>query len=219
MKTRPRRRLPFDPECRLPAFILGAIAILAFIFAVGWLWVTALILLILLLGFFRDPARRVPRIHGAVVSPADGLVDSIWTNEDPEAGPVGGPVIGIFLSVLDVHINRAPYAGEVEAIHYHPGKFGNAMAAASSKDNESNWIFMRDGRYRFTVRQVAGLIARRIVCRVKPEQQVRRGERIGMIRFGSRTELYLPAEARLQVEKGQKVKGGLTVLAYMPDEE
>lgn len=218
MTNSPKRRLPIDSEAwkfAIPALVIAA---LAFAYSWTWLWILALILLVIILGFFRDPPRRVPKIPGAVVSPADGKVCAIRINEDAEAGPLGGPCITIFLSVFNVHINRAPYQGQVEAICYKPGEFLNALKAESSDRNESNWIHMRCGQYRLTVRQIAGVIARRIICRVRENQQVRRGQRIGLIRFGSRTELYLPPEARVQVEIGQTVTGGLTVMAYLPED-
>ncbi len=210
-------RFPIDPEGMV--FVLAAAALLIVGVAFGWwlLWVPALILVIAFLGFFRDPPRRVPADPGAVVSPADGLVDSIVTNEDPEAGPVGGPVISVFLSVLDVHVNRAPVAGRIESTRYRPGQFRNAMQTSCAGCNECNWVHMRAGRHEVTVRQIAGLIARRIICRVRPGQAVRRGERIGMIRFGSRTELYLPPEAKVAVEVGQRVKGGASIVAWLPE--
>jgi phosphatidylserine decarboxylase len=217
MQKSDKPRIPVDTEAWLPCLIFAAIAALGFIFDITWLWVLFIIPLIIFLYFFRDPPRHVPRIPGAVVSPADGKICAIRTNADPEAGPVGGQVITIFLSVLNVHINRAPYAGQVEDIRYKPGEFLNALDAASSDKNESNWIYLKCGRYPVTVRQIAGLIARRIVCRVHEGQHLRRGQRIGLIRFGSRTELYLPPEARIQAEVGQKVTGGLTVLAFLPE--
>lgn len=210
-------RIPIDREAWLPSIILAVVAALGFIFYWTWLWVPATLALIVILGFFRDPPRRVPKVPGAVVSPADGKVCAIRTNSDPDAGPVGGQCITIFLSVLNVHINRSPYAGQVEAIYYKPGEFLNALDAASSDRNESNWVHLKCGRYEMTVRQIAGLIARRIICRVDEGQHLRRGQRFGLIRFGSRTELYLPPEARLNATVGQKVKGGLTILAYLPE--
>lgn len=212
------RRIPLDPDAHKPALILAIVAIIAFLLASPWLWVPVVLALIMVVGFFRDPMRRVPKIPGAIVSPADGKVCSIRTNEDPEAGPVGGPCITIFLSVFNVHINRAPYHGQVEAIRYKPGQFLNAMNHESSANNESNWVHMKCGRYQLTVRQIAGLIARRIVCRVHEGEVLRRGQRIGLIRFGSRTELFLPPEARVQVEIGQTVQGGLTIMAYLPED-
>jgi phosphatidylserine decarboxylase len=212
-------RFPFDPDCKTWAAIPAVPALVGFLFGWGWIWVVCLLLTLAVLAFFRDPPRRVPRTPGAVVSPADGKIDMIQTNQDPEAGPVGGPCITIFLSVLDVHINRAPCAGEVVSLRRRPGLFLNALNPDSTTHNEANLIRMRCGRFEVTVNQIAGVIARRIVCRVQPGRKLRRGERVGLIRFGSRTQLCLPPEARLQAEVGERVTGGVTVLAYLPEEE
>jgi phosphatidylserine decarboxylase len=143
---------------------------------------------------------------------------AIEENTDPAAGPIPGTRITIFLSVLDVHINRSPCAGTVEAIRYEPGLFLNALHAESNTRNESNWVFINTGRHRIAVRQIAGLIARRIVCRVREGQRVRRGQRIGLIRFGSRTELIIPADAEIRIGLGEVVRGGQTVIAVLPGE-
>jgi phosphatidylserine decarboxylase len=210
--------LPIDPAGRRIAWVLIALLVFGFGFAWTWLWILAILGLTIVLGFFRDPPRRVPRIPGAVVSPADGRIVSITPNQDPHAGPLGGPCIAIFLSVFDVHVNRAPFDGAVHRIHYVPGMHLDARDPQAARRNESNWIYITCGRLELTVRQIAGLIARRIVCRVREGQPLRRGQRLGIIMFGSRTELYLPPEARVQVEVGQMVKGGLSILAFLPEE-
>lgn len=213
-----KRPLPFDPDClrfAVPIFIVGA---LGWTWGWWWLWWPALLALIAVLGFFRDPPRRGPDIPGALWSPADGVVKSIIETRDPACGPVPGCCIRIFLSVLNVHVNRAPCAGVVERIQYVRGKFLDARLEESGPLNESNWIFIRCGRHRVTVRQIAGKIARRIVCRIQPGQDLFRGQRIGLIRFGSTTELYLPAEAEIRVQIGQAVRGADTVLAILPDQ-
>lgn len=198
-------------------FVIPALAVTIVAFAFSWttLWLIGLIITLMLIGFFRDPPRRIPTQPGAVVSPADGLVDSIIINQNPQAGPVGGPCISIFLSVLNVHVNRAPCAGRIESTRHQAGQFLSAIDISCGDKNECNWIFMQAGRHKVTVRQIAGLIARRIVCRVQPDQGVRRGERIGLIRFGSRTELYLPPEAIVNVEVGQRVRGGSSIVAWL----
>jgi hypothetical protein len=144
-------KLPFDPDVHKPAAILIAVGAIAYCFSLTYLWIAALIVLIAILSFFRDPPRRVPRIPGAIVSPADGKITEIYTNQDPEAGPVGGPCVSIFLSVLNVHVNRAPFDGIVSKIRYRPGKFINAMNPDSSKVNESNWIHMKVDSSEMTV--------------------------------------------------------------------
>jgi phosphatidylserine decarboxylase len=168
------------------------------------------------LYFFRDPRRAVPDGEHNVVSPADGTVVEI--TELPATEHIERPVvkIGIFLSVLDVHVNRAPCAGRVRRIDYRPGIFLSALNAASSGLNEANSLLLETLEHgSVLVRQIAGKIARRIVCAVSEGEELCRGQKIGMIKFGSRTELYLERErvGELTVSVGQKVKGGHTILA------
>lgn len=210
-------RFPIDPAGVSYSLFFLALFMIGFAFSWWLLWVPALVLLVAILFFFRDFPRQIPAQPGAIVSPADGTVDQIVINQNPEAGPVGGPRISIFLSVLNVHVNRAPCAGRIESTRHVEGEYMNAMQTACADKNECNWIFMRSGRHQITVRQIAGLIARRIVCRIDPGQSVRRGERIGVIKFGSRTELYLPPEATVAVEVGQKVYGGSSIVAWLPE--
>lgn len=164
------------------------------------------------LYFFRDPEREIPVGEGIIVSPADGTVLSI---EQVEHAPfIDGPAqkISIFLSILNVHINRAPIEGQVVWRHYNPGKFFPANMDKASLDNEQNAIGIDDGGYRVMVKQIAGIVARRIICWVDNGSKVARGERFGLIRFGSRTELYLPPTAKIDVRVGQKVQGGATII-------
>jgi phosphatidylserine decarboxylase len=176
--------------------------------------------LIWLFAFFRDPEREITSDTKALVSPADGLVSDITELESCDLVG-GGPAvrIGIFLSVFNVHVNRAPCDGVVAAVTYKKGKFINAMSHASaSSDNESNTIvFNEPGTNEpvCAVKQIVGLIARRIICTVKVEDPVVRGQRIGMIKFGSRTELYIPKRLEPQVltKVGDKVQGAVQVLA------
>ncbi|MBI3098772.1 MAG: phosphatidylserine decarboxylase family protein [Planctomycetes bacterium] len=167
--------------------------------------------------FFRDPERSIPAGPGLLVSPADGTVTEIAEVDEPEF--IGGKAhkIGIFLSVFNCHVNRAPCAGRVGYVRYRPGKFLNAMNLESSSRNENNYIGLIDtdaGGLRVGVKQIAGLIARRIICACAVEDRLERGTRIGMIKFGSRTELYLPAGAgfRPEVRLGDKVRGGKSIL-------
>lgn len=150
--------------------------------------------------FFRDPFRDVPSEKSAVVSPADGTIVAI---EDLSSTPhYDGPCrrISIFLSVFNVHVNRAPFDGAIESIAYSPGAFKNALRADSSDLNESNTIRMTTDAGPMTVRQISGLIARRIVCKVEVGERLAKGEKFGMIKFGSRTELYLPSNAEVCVK-------------------
>jgi phosphatidylserine decarboxylase len=176
------------------------------------------LVLVLALMFFRDPNRQPVRDNTMLLAPADGRIADIETVD--EADLLGGPAlrIGIFLSIFNTHINRAPCDAKVEKIAYRPGKYLNAMSRQAGKVNESNnLILVRTGSPpdRLLVRQVSGAIARRIVCAAREGQQLAGGERFGMIKFGSRTELYVPAGAPIEclVRVGDKVKAGLTPLA------
>jgi phosphatidylserine decarboxylase len=164
-------------------------------------------------GFFRDPERRIPSGEGLVVSPADGRVVSI---ADVSSGSrFAGAVtrVSIFLSPLDVHINRMPVAGTVQEVRYQPGKFLPAYKEEASERNEQNSLKVVDPQERlFGIVQVAGVLARRIVCWVKPGDTLDRGERFGLIMFGSRTDLYLPRGCKLEISEGQKMKGGETIV-------
>jgi phosphatidylserine decarboxylase len=176
------------------------------------------VLLALVVYFFRDPPRRIPSEPGLIVAPADGKVAEISRLEWDEF--IGGPAvrIGIFLSIFNVHLNRSPADARVVALRYSPGEFLNALAPASALRNENMWIGLEEKdppHRRIVVRQIAGAIARRIVCALRPGDNLARGERIGMIKLGSRTELILPdGEAlKLEVEVGQRVKAGSSLMA------
>jgi phosphatidylserine decarboxylase len=164
----------------------------------------------------RVPPRSIPATPGAIVSPADGKVVEISQLDYDEF--VGGPAvrIGIFLSLFNVHVNRAPTVGRVLELKYRPGEFISATRPESSIRNESMWIgFESPGGQRFAVRQISGMVARRIVCMLRCGQEVARGEKFGMIKLGSRTELILPAaDVRVEVGLGQSVLGGRQVIAH-----
>ena len=164
------------------------------------------------LYFFRDPERRIAAAPGQIVAPADGRILSI--DEVENEGFPGGRCkrVSIFLSVLDVHINRAPVGGTVEAIDYSPGKFAIASTTDASRNNESNTIGINGDCIKVIVKQIAGAVARRIICYCEPGQTLQTGDRIGMIRFGSRTELYVPLDCEILVSVGQKVKGGVSLM-------
>jgi len=182
---------------------------------VAWLTIPGLaaiplVLAAFFLWFFRDPERRIPAIQGAIVSPADGKVTSI--SEIQENGE-RRTRISIFLNVFDVHVNRSPVSGVIEDIRYQKGKFGNAMGAASAEENEQNIVTVRADAGRVVFKQIAGLLARRIVFTKKVGDVVERGERVGLIKFGSRTDVIFPATVEMKVRVGDHVKGGSTVLA------
>jgi phosphatidylserine decarboxylase len=215
-----RQRIPFARWGLAEMQIMGwplAAASLGLVFL--W-WPLALIPCVplgLLLYFFRDPPRRIPEAPGLLVSPADGTVAEVSDVEHEDF--IGGPAvrIGIFLSIFNVHINRAPCAARVIKLRYHPGAFLNALKPESAVRNENMWIGLEEQEYPhrpMIVRQISGAIARRIVCALKPGQTLARGEKFGMIKLGSRTELIVPKEEHLRVEVkvGQAVLGGETVL-------
>lgn len=202
-------------------FIIGGIVV-ALIGLVVWhplAWI-GLLFTLFCLYFFRDPERVLPPRPNVFVAPADGLVVSIEQAIPPaELGlpPVPRTRVAIFLSVLYVHVNRAPIAGTVQKIAYHPGLFLSAAEDKASDDNERNSMLLRtvDGR-EVVVVQIAGLIARRILCEVSEGQALLAGQRFGIIRFGSRTDLYLPEGCLPLVAVGQRMLGGETVIAELP---
>ena len=195
----------------IPVVILGGAA-----FLIGW-WVAGAILLLLflfLVNFFRDPHRAGSERHVDVLSPADGTVVQIKDVADGEVWPGLTRQVSIFMSVFDVHVNRAPISGRIVHYRYNPGKKIAAFAEKSSTENEQNLIVIEDshgGRVAF--KQIAGLLARRIVFDKKEGNEVVRGERIGMIKFGSRVDIFFPAGAVIHVKMREKVKVGLTVIA------
>jgi phosphatidylserine decarboxylase len=166
--------------------------------------------------FFRDPARRVTAGEGDVVAPADGVVVSI---DDVDESPhFTGPCrrVAIFLSLFSVHVNRAPVEGTVREVTYKPGRFKAAMKPETSDCNESNTVRLNCPQGPVTVRQIAGVVARRIICRCAPGDALAKGEKFGMIKFGSRTELYLPPGTEVCVRVKDKVRAGTTLVARFP---
>jgi phosphatidylserine decarboxylase len=189
----------------------------------SWLWLVGLLATAWCIFFFRDPPRVTPQRAGLVVSPADGLVSQVGAAVPPAELDLGGealPRISIFLSVFDVHVNRVPAEGVIDVVAYHPGKFLSAADDKASDENERQAMAMTlpDGR-RLAFVQIAGLVARRILCELKPQQSVRAGERFGLIRFGSRTDVYLPAGVAPLVAVGQRMVAGETVLADLASSE
>eukprot|EP00752_Nemacystus_decipiens_P015987 g14292.t1 len=202
-------------------FMLGVAVVL-----IGLWWLLVLILpaTFALLAFFRDPERRTPTQRGVMVAPSDGRISSIHDIE--HFGPLDGPAtcVRIFMSVLDVHINYSPYHTAVESIAHTPGEHLNTLKPESAEDNENNLLVLvhPNRQYKMAaVRQVAGMLARTIVCHVHEEQVIQRGQRIGLIKLGSTTELYIRKDLspRLQVKEGQRVTGGVTVVAQITPKE
>ena len=199
--------------------LFAAATFLAALTGAGWLFWPLFVVTLWSIYFFRDPPRGVPQEDRLLIAPADGLVQMIAAAVPPPELGLGEAKlvrVSIFLSVFDVHINRAPCAGTVEVRAYRPGKFLNAAADKASEENERMAIGLRraDGTLIGCV-QIAGWVARRIICYVQPGQTLAAGERFGHIRFGSRTDLYLPAGARLLVAPGQRMIGGETVIAEL----
>jgi phosphatidylserine decarboxylase len=193
-------------------FVMLASAVL-----VGWLtspgWtIIPVLLAAFFLWFFRDPERAIPADPGAVVSPADGKVTDVST-----VTVDGQPFkrISIFLSVVDVHVNRSPVSGVIRGIHYQKGKFLNAMNPASAGCNEQNTVTLDGEGHAVIFKQIAGLLARRIVFTKKIGDTVQRGERVGLIKFGSRTDVLLSPAAEIEVKVGDRVKGGSSIVAFL----
>lgn len=207
-------RVRFAPEgwiFTIPVIIFAAAALL-----LQW-YIAAIILGLLaafLINFFRDPHRRGSERHIDVLSPADGTVVQIKDVPDGSVWPGLTKQVSIFMSVFDVHVNRAPISGKIVHYRYNPGKKLAAMVEKSSSENEQNLIVVEDTRgHRVAFKQIAGLLARRIVFDKKEGDEVSRGERIGMIKFGSRVDIFFPADVKLRVNLRDKVKVALTVLA------
>jgi len=196
---------------------LYALALIAAGVLVGWFaqpaWALAPILLaVFFLWFFRDPERIIPDAAGAVVSPGDGKVTDV---SFVTAGAEKQTRISIFLSVFDVHVNRSPIAGVVREVRYQRGKFLNAMNQASAEQNEQNIVRVEGDGQVVIFKQIAGLLARRIVFHPKVGDRLERGQRVGLIKFGSRVDVQFDAAASLQVKVGDRVRGGASVLAYL----
>jgi len=177
------------------------------------LTVLPLLLAAFFLWFFRDPERRIPAGPGEIVSPADGVVTA---SEWIETSGGSRLRLSIFLNVFDVHVNRAPVAGTIKAVNYREGSFLNAMKPESVVMNEQTLVVIDAGGYEISYKQIAGLLARRIICAVKVGDRVERGQRVGMIKFGSRTDVLMPADAVPKVKTGERVRGGSTILAVLP---
>jgi len=199
-------------------FIIFSLVITVFVAFFGIIWLTILFALItfFIIWFFRNPDRYFQEEEKVLISPADGKVikiENVALN-----GSISGRFkkISIFMNVFNVHVNRAPYTGKIEAMNYHEGKFFSANLDKASLDNERNEVMIntKDGRSIWVV-QIAGLIARRIICWMNVGMPIKKGERFGIIRFGSRVDVYLPEDSRISVKLHDKVKAGETPLGYL----
>jgi len=191
----------------LPPLLAGIVCV-----AISWKILGAVLIFLglFVFYFFRDPERTIPSDPAAVLSPADGHVVEI-VDEPFESVP--GKRVTIFLAVWDVHVQRAPIAGCIAKVEYRPGKFLAAFRPRASEENEQNIISMDTAKGRLVFKQIAGAIARRVICWKQPGENVALGERVGLIRFGSRVDIWLPAQAQIIARRGQKVKGGESILA------
>ncbi len=207
------RRLPVASEGW--PFVLGPAAVAVALFLIGRRGLAAPFALASLasVGFFRDPERAVPDVDGAVLAPADGTVTAVEEVADEFVGPAVR--VSIFLSPLDVHVNRAPIAGIVVDARYTPGRYVAAYRPEAARVNEQCALHIQGERARVTVVQIAGIVARRIVCRVGPGDKLEAGARFGLIRFGSRTDCYVPRGTVVRVGVGERVTGGVTVLGVL----
>ena len=194
-----------------PLFIITILMLLlsfnwaATIFGLAFVFVTS---------FFRDPERCIPNEPNVIVSPADGKITEIVTEKEPISGQ-SCTRITIFLSVFNVHVNRVPIEGVIEDIRYNPGKFLAAFNPKASMDNEQNIILINNGTTQILVKQIAGLIARRIVCWPKKGDYYKSGQRYGLIRFGSRVDILLPENTKLSIFCGDRVSGGKSIIGYL----
>jgi phosphatidylserine decarboxylase len=207
-----RRRVRLAPEGLPFVLPLAGMALLGVL--LGWLGlaVVGVLLAACVAFFFRDPERVVPQTPEAIVAPADGRVMEIV------AGSEGAERVSVFLSILDVHINRAPDGGRVSNVTYTPGMFLAAYRQEASHVNEANSLTIQNANREFIVKQIAGVIARRIVCRARLGDVLEKGQRYGLIRFGSRVDLVLPRDAEVVVQVGDIVRGGETILAVLKEQ-
>ena len=197
-------------------FILPLAVLTGIFWALSWFWVTGLFvgLFLFVTWFFRDPERSIPEDPNAIVSPGDGKIVEIISEKDPLLDEAYTRV-SIFLNVFNVHVNRVPISGKIQATRYNPGKFFNAASHKASLDNEQSAILLNNGHVTILVKQIAGLIARRIVCWAKEGDEYQRGHRFGLVRFGSRIDIFLPEGTDIKVAIGDIVNGGSSIIGYL----
>ena len=207
------------PFMAISALLAAVVFVLALSRRSFTMWLVALVLLVLALWvayFFRDPERTGDRGDSLIVAPADGKVVMMTEVDEPTFIHGRAMRISIFMNVFSVHVNRYPVSGVVRHVHYAPGKFLNAVTEASSLSNEMRSVGIESGPHRVLVRQIAGLVARRIVTYSREGDRATQGERFGIIRFGSRVDVFIPTDSRLRVQLGQQTTAGTTVLAELP---
>ncbi len=198
-------------------FIAVAAVLTLILFLFGWKIPTALgiILTLFIAYFFRNPERKIPRLQNVILSPADGKIIEVGEAQERRVLSEKTLKVSIFMSLFDVHLNRSPVSGKVLQMKYYPGEFFVAHAEKASLRNEQNVVLIQtEDQYYLVMVQIAGIVARRIVCYPKPGDLLKRGEIFGLIRFGSRVDLYLPLDVRPAVKVGQKVKAGESIIGY-----
>lgn len=200
----------------LPVFIFSIVLFLLFVLLGNivslFIAIISFIFVIFLLFFFRDPEREVPEGKNLVLAPADGKVILIKPFDNLEFMDGGGTLVSVFMSVFDVHVNRVPISGVVKYFKYNPGRFSPAFKDKASQENEQTELGLENEYGKVVLKQIAGIIARRIVCKLKPGDSVRAGERFGMIRFGSRLDLFLPENVQIKVKLNHRVRAGETII-------
>ncbi len=205
----------FAPDGYPFIIIFALITVLIYFFGKPWIAILPLIITLFMVLFFRDPERKIPEGEGIFVSPADGKVILIKDVYERDYLKAESKEISIFMSILNVHVNRSPCDGKASLVKHSSGKFLVAHKDAASMENENTVMVLEGKDGKIVVRQVAGLLARRIVCRAEVGDELRRGERYGMIKFGSRLDVYLPKDVKIKVKAGDKVKAGESILGQM----
>jgi len=208
-------RIPFAKEGYM--FIIPLVIFTLGFIALSWFWAAGLFggLFIFVTWFFRDPERTIPEEPNIIVSPGDGKIVEIVPENDSLLKQGGYTRISVFLNVFNVHVNRVPIAGKIQAYRYNKGKFLNAASHKASLDNEQSAILLNNGHVTILVKQIAGLIARRIVCWAKEGDEFERGQRYGLIRFGSRMDVFVPEGTHIKVKVGDIVNGGSSIIGYL----
>ena len=205
----------FAPDGYPFIIIFALITELIYFFGKPWIAILPLIITLFMVLFFRDPERKIPEGEGIFVSPADGKVILIKDVYEKDYLKAESKEISIFMSLLNVHVNRSPCDGKVSLVKHSSGKFLVAHKDAASMENENTVMVLEGKDGKIVVRQVAGFLARRIVCRAEVGDKLRRGKRYGMIKFGSRLDVYLPKDVKIKVKAGDKIKAGETILGQM----
>lgn len=209
------KKIPMAVEGLLFIIPLGIFSVLLFIFSGKTSGLISLFITIFLLFFFRDPKRAIPGGENTVLSPADGKVVVVKDTFESNYFHENVKQISIFLSIFNVHVNRIPISGIIESVKYIPGKFHVAALPKASLENEQTAIVIATDNTKIMVKQIAGILARRIICKIKPGDVVRKGDRYGLIYFGSRVDIFLPVNSEIRVKSGERVKGAKDVIAML----